>query len=71
MKTVTGIEKNSLGNGEVRAIVLFHQNGDVLPSASPDGDVVFHIIGTISQQASQGWRMYKISPVAECVRRCS
>jgi hypothetical protein len=71
MKTVTGIEKNGLGNGEVRAIVFFRQNGDVLPSTSPEGNVAFHIIGTISQQASQDWRMYKISPIAKRVRRCS
>ena len=65
VKAVTGIEQNGSGNVEVHAVVHFHQNGDVLPGASPDGDVTFHIIGTVLQQARQGRRVCKVRAVAE------
>jgi hypothetical protein len=47
-----GIDENNSGNGQVHAIVLLHQSRDVVRAASPKGDVAFHIIGTVVQQAS-------------------
>lgn len=49
VEAVMRIKTNSSGNGEIHAVVPFHQNGDVLPGASPKGDVAFHIIGTVLQ----------------------
>jgi hypothetical protein len=69
--TITWIEKNGSGNNEVHTVVLFNQSGDVLSSASPDGDVTFHVIGTVVQQASQGRCVGQIGTVAQCVGRCS
>ncbi len=66
-----GIREKTSGNGEVRAVVLHNQSGDVLPDASPDGDVAFHVIGTVVQQASEGSCMFKVGAVAECVGCCS
>lgn len=68
---VTWIEKNSSGNGEVHTVVLFDQSRDVLPGALPDGDIAFHIIGTVLQQASQGRCVCTVGTVAERVGCCS
>src|SRR5947209_2978300 len=35
VKAVMRIKENSSGDGEVHAVVPFHQNGNVLPGASP------------------------------------
>jgi len=65
------ISENSSGNGEVHAVVLYNERGSVLPGASPDGDVTFHVIGTVLQQASEGNRVFTVGAVAECVGCCS
>ena len=65
------MEENSGGNGEVYAVVLFNERGDVLLGASPDGDVVFHVIGTVLQQAGEGVGVFKIFAPAERVGCCS
>src|SRR5918999_843084 len=65
------MEENSCGDGEVYAVVLFNEGGDVLLGASPDGDVVFHVISTVLQQAGEGVGVFKIFVPAERVGRCS
>jgi hypothetical protein len=64
---VTWMEENSCSNGEVYAVVFFNQSGDVLLGGSPDGDVVFHVIGTVLQQAGEGVGVSKIFALAERV----
>lgn len=51
--------------------MLFNQRVYVLPGASPDRDVAFHIIGTVVQQASQGRCVLKVSMVAKRLGCCS
>ena len=64
------MEQNCCGNGEVYAVVLFNESGDVSLGALPDGDVVFHVIGTVLQQAGEGVGVFKIFAPAERVGRC-
>jgi hypothetical protein len=70
-EVVPWMEENSCGSGEVYAVVLFNESGDVLLGASPDGDVVFHVIGTVLQQAGEGVGVFKIFAPAEHVGCCS
>jgi hypothetical protein len=51
--------------------VLFNESGDVLLSALPNGDVMFHVIGTVLQQAGEGAGVFKIVAFAERVGCCS
>jgi hypothetical protein len=69
--TVTWIDQNSSGNAEVHAVVLVNQSSDILPGASPEGHVAFHVISTVMQQASQGRCMCQISAVAHRMSCCS
>ena len=51
--------------------MLFNESGDVLPGASPDSDVVFHVLGTVVQQAGNGISVFDVVVTAERVGRGS
>lgn len=65
------MEENCCGNGEVYAVVLFNESGDVSLGALPDDDVAFHVIGTVLQQAGEGVGVFEIFAPAERVGCCS
>ena len=51
--------------------MLFNESGDVLLSALPKGNVVFHVTGTVLQQAGEGVGVFKIFALAERAGCCS